>query len=719
MFDSLYEKLAHLPVLSISRSVAEQFSKGDIPIITSPVASGKTMIVPAACAAALYAETGHMEDEIDNTVYVLEPTRFLAANAAESLRRILGPEHEYLVGCVFSTRAGDDNMLHPRNRVIFTTVGYALHAGIVSTKMNFILDEAHETSIDLSITKAILRDRMIVKEEPVLLAIMSATIDPDCELDFWGDRANHFTTEGSSHPVEFLHRPAQPVEEAVIELITDHNRTGILVFVEGVQVIEETKNKILQKLEEMDLGMDIEIYGIHGGSDGPERHIASADPEFGIKILIGTNVLESGVSLPWVNGGVSNGKTNIMKVNGNIHRLVQEDLPTLRIKQQCGRVGRFGPGVFILADTLPMHNRANEIEPDICRLPLTELIMHVASMPHLRLSDLQFNRRETPDPKKLAEAITLLKSHDLIEETEPGVFVLTLDGRATRHLPLSFVGCVAYCEALRKNMVSSMLPLVAMIEIGDIRFDRREMLGGTSWPSSDLVHATIVAAQYIWLRVNRGYNPARLFAEEVNLSTRKMEEYVRLLSDLEEKTQTLSDLRIYLSTEDKSSRKILDRITKSVLFRAYLLNMYHAYGTSVDIPGMRIDTVYHNTAMTSKTTRTDIGFGVYDTTAAYAGTLRSVTTKTGKSFVVLENITVFSKDDFTQLIGDFGEARLKALLPHITSSRVFQDYFYLKEPKRVNESKEFSNFEYNGKPTLVPTHTEGTMASALKAVLNL
>ena len=83
MFETLYDTLNHLPVINIAKSITDTYLEGKVCIVTSPVASGKTLIIPAAIAAQIPEE----ENEV---VWVLEPTRLLANNAAKNLRKLLG-----------------------------------------------------------------------------------------------------------------------------------------------------------------------------------------------------------------------------------------------------------------------------------------------------------------------------------------------------------------------------------------------------------------------------------------------------------------------------------------------------------------------------------------------------------------------------------------------------------------------------------------------------
>lgn len=653
MYDALTQTYDHLPVSTIAKSVAEHFKNQLIPIVTSEVASGKTLLIPAWCAAALW------DDPVDNVIYVLEPTRFLSNNAAETLRKVMGPGAENLVGCINSNRSDDESITHSDNRIIFTTVGYALASGILKTKSNFILDEAHETSIDLSLTKAYLHHRR-AKGDLINIAELSATIDVANELEYWGDDAVHFTTKGSAHPIEYLHRPAFSLEEAVSTLIEEYDRKGILVFVSGVEEIEEAITAIGARLTAKNL--DFEIVGVHGNSPGDQRRLATRDRKKAIKILVGTNVLESGVNLPWVDGGVSSGETKVMHVAGNLRKLAREELPRWRIQQQMGRVARFCPGVFILADRKPLEERPEMASPDIVRLPLTELVMHCTSFPDIHIHDLVFTPREQPKFGAIDKAISDLTTYGLIKKHDDGRITLTDDGKMVAPLPLSFRAAAAFCEAARLGKVAEMLPLIAMLDIGDIRQLFRLPLQGANWTTSDPVFQVKVLVQQLYAEGNSlGYHERRDIAEFNNISLKKVQEYDLLLRDLEKKAQIRSHFSPYLHSNDLGINRAFDRLTKQVIFRSMMLECYPYAGLmfGVRIPVTQQEGIPYTTAKLSNTTHCETGFG--DRPVMCAGTVRIVTPKRGFPFAVLENITSFSKDDLPWLVEQFGKPALQRI----------------------------------------------------------
>ena len=649
MFSTLFSKLSHLPVSEIIDDIVEAYFEGGTPIVTSEVASGKTMLIPAAIAQLA-----------DDVVYVLEPTRLLSNNAAESLRELLGEDGHRLIGCRNSNRSDDRSTVHKDNKIVFTTVGYALSAGIVQTAKYIIFDEAHETSIDLSLAKSIVHKRK-TEGDRVLTAILSATIDGDNEANFWSTAGwslerqfAKFTTKGSAFSVRQIHTPGWSYGECVINLLEEHNRRGILVFVEGKEEINEAINNIRDTMarNHKTEGLDFEICGISGNSTGEDRRKATAAPARGIKILVGTNVLESGISLPWVDGGVSNGMTKILYVNGFVHGLTTEPLPQWRMEQQMGRIGRFRDGVFLLMGAASMNDRPKMAKPDIVRLPLEELVMHCAKIGNIDVRKLQFSENEQPKRVAIDNAIDSLVNYSLVSEDEDGYLQLTEDGRMVEGLPVSYKAAAAYCEAVRIGELSTLIPLIAMIDIGDLRYDTRLPLGFARWPESDLVTNVCVIAEFRDEQEKKTES-FRDLCHLYNMHATRLSEYQKLVNIISEFAGVRPLLWPYQSTDEKD-QDLLNRIVKQTIFRA-MINQRHRYNNfrrEVAALPLKYGAWQYNHYQLSKMSVCGSRFGSGGLFAT--GNIRTITPKNNAPFNVMEQVTLFTDKDMPFLIERFG-----------------------------------------------------------------
>lgn len=641
VFEKIHETLSHLAVNTIAPDIARDFCDYRIPVVTSDVASGKTMLIPALCAQMLAQKNPNAFASKNDAIYVLMPKRNLANNAAENLQAILGDETgTRLIGCLNSTRSDDITRIHPENRIIFTTVGYALHANIIKDAKNFILDEAHEKTIELSLAKAILHHRR-TQNEPVRIATMSATIDAEDELAFWGEQAKIYQTKGNAFPVNVIHYPPFSVVHSCMHLIEFHDSRGILVFVSGVEEIENAMRDLLDYLPKEILDQT-SIRQIHGRSSGQERQEASAMPTKRYKILIGTNVLESGISLPWVDGGISSGTGKIMNIEGNIQKLEEIDLPQSRIRQQIGRTHRFKPGNFILHGEKKLEDRPEHQTPDILRMSLTQLVMQCAHF-DLPLKNLKFAASETPRHEDIQNAIEQLKILGFITTDDKQNIHLTEDGRKISDLPLSFRSAAAYCEAEHLNILSQTLPLIALLEVDDIRKDRRHPLPKHYSTTSDLLNTMA----HIYLAFSEAYatntrNPAKICLS-MNIAPHKLREYNAVLEALEKNLDMPADFSIFRDIANDFMIPEKEIKIMQVIFRAFSNDIYR---TNLFGGPILRKTIEDHTFVNANIERNSCLRTSHTTNAALSGMLRYVSPRrTGdRPMLFLENITAFTPE---------------------------------------------------------------------------
>mgnify|MGYP001207559857 CR=1 FL=1 len=626
MFNTIFTKLNALPVNDIMIDVAADYVSDIVPIITSQVASGKTMLLPAACAMAMQSVSD------DDVIYVLQPTKFLASNASDNLIKILDSDPDRRIGYLNGIRTGTDNRFGDNTRLVFTTVGYALASGIVATKKNFIIDEAHELSLDLSITKAVLHNRMKT-ESDIRLMIMSATLNLEEEEVYWGTvrKTEHYTTEGSAFPLTMYHRPSFGLDDAVLELITSGHR-GILVFVSGTVEIDKAITDIKYRLAANNIA-DYSISGIHGRSDRSAVKEASADPTRTIKILVGTNVLESGISLPWVDSGVSSGNGKVMHIRNHMHTLVEEPLVAWRVIQQAGRTCRFQPGTFYLCHMKSIEQRPKMQVPDIKRLPLTDLVMYCAKN-HLIIKNLEFPFSERPDQKDLIRAVYTLETLGLITELSSGELMFTDDGELVKDAPLSPIGMAMYAEALKRNIVPLALPLITFFEIGDVVHNLREGYKRTYCRKSDPINGLCCVAETLMqFRNCRNRREELAICEERNISYRKLMEFRLLLTNLQKALDTKIDAAAYYvtpNTSDAFNSDIVPQLTP-LIARGFATQIHE-----INYRGIRLP---EGLATQSDTSVVDLYDG--NSTHQCVCTLRRIVPRRGgAAFTLFENVTI-------------------------------------------------------------------------------
>ncbi len=688
-FENLFEVLAELPVAVIADDVTLSVLSGVVTILSSDTGSGKTLF-----------ESAHLADHSDEQVVVFVPRRFLAVNAAETVAELSGCEIGQEVGYAVGSQAGDRSCWSPETKLVFVTNGYALASGLINTATTFILDEVHETSMDLSIVRALLYRRM-ANGEKIKVLEMSATMNIARQAAYWRPVAKTatFEADGKTFDCEVRHRPAGRIEEEVMGLI-EEGRRGILVFRPGVGEVKEMAEEIAKLAEKS--GQTVEVAMIYGDMGYAERKSAVAAPKLGVvKVLVGTNVVESGANITWLDAGVScgTGKENSVRPGTGATYLELVDLLRWRLSQQEGRVKRFCSGVFVLCSPKSFETREQATRPEIERLALTELVMHCATL-GLRAHDLTFDY--TPNPDKVVEAEVKLQRLGLIDAD----CMLTEAGKEISGLPIGPETGAMLWHAHQLGCLAAALPLAAVIEVGGLRKESRYSHNLNS--SSDHLDA-LLAFRKAYLshgkerrEVNEGYN----------ISFKRFEAASELLHDLERRLDLDADFD-FNSIEAELRRVILagslDKLYRVGGYRGGVNSIKDRFA-SYSIGNGSVVSQYGNTLV--------------------IGDLRVITPKDKfkSPFTVLEKVTAVSLEDLKKVAKFRPEILVEQREPNVGwGGRSSGDYInlllfgeHLVDQMLVHETihmeREVEPDPFSGPPSVAEMST-GSLGDLLDAVL--
>lgn len=670
-FDKLLTALADRPVAGIADEVTLSVMSGTVTILSCDTGSGKTLY-----------QSAHLADHIEGQVFVLVPKRLLAMNAAQTVAELSGCAVGTAVGYAVGGQAGDRSYWSNDTKLVFITNGYALASGLINTATTFVLDEVHESSMDLSIIRALLYRRM-KNGESIKVLEMSATINASRQAAYWSAVANSsfFEADGKTFDCELRHRPAGRIEEEVMGLI-DEGRRGILVFRPGVSEVEETAAAIVKLAEAANIS--IEVAQIYGEMNYADRSKALAPPKPGsVKVLVGTNVVESGVNIPWFDAGVScgTGKEKSVRLETGATFLELVQLPQWRLSQQEGRVKRFCAGIFVLCSPKSFTEREKETRPEIERLALTELVMHCAGL-GLRTHELTFDY--APNPEKVLEAEVKLQRLGLIDTD----CQLTEAGRHVFDLPVGPETGAMLWHAHQIGCLSSALPLAAVIEIGGLRKDNRFGHGLNS--TSDHLDALLAFRKAISCHGRE----RRELLEAYNISFKRFEAASELLWDLERR----------LSLDADFDFNHLEAELRRVILAGSLERLFSG--------AMRGQVA----SIKSRYLQYSIGQGSVVNgrilPALIAGDLRIITPRdTFKSpFTVLEKVTVFEDNDLSAVVSVRPEILVEkriaqedwlgrpcgSLAQRLLFGEFFVGQILIQDPVRIESTPE---------PEVVPLHS--------------
>lgn len=274
----------------------------------------------------------------------------------------------------------------------------------ISTYRFIMIDEVHERSIDIDTTLAMLKnvfERNKNNPDFPFIVLMSATLDPEVFLDYYGIPEDNFIfVSGASNEIvehwdieEPVRNLAGAIKDTVHKICTDVGKddlpeeADVLVFLPGAQEITLAYGE-LGKLNE-DLGGDFSLLKIEGRAvreenedykkafypAGSYTERLRSGKEFKPKrrVILSTSVAETGLTLDNLKYALDAGFNKEIEFNPHygINILATKPAPKSRITQRRGRVGRKFAGHFFplypksLYDQFPRQQKPEIVIQDI------------------------------------------------------------------------------------------------------------------------------------------------------------------------------------------------------------------------------------------------------------------------------------------------------------------------------------------------------------------
>jgi ATP-dependent RNA helicase DHX29 len=209
---------------------------------------------------------------------------------------------------------------------------------------------------------------------------------------------------------------------------------AILVFLPGMAEIRRmhqiiTSNPLFDR--------DWRVHALHSTLANEDQRQAFEVPTSGIrKIVLATNIAETGITIPDITAVIDTGKHKEMRFDERrqISRLVQSFVSRANAEQRRGRAGRVREGICFHLFTRHRYSElmAAQQTPEILRLSLQELVMRVKIC---KLGGIEETLASAPDPpsaKNVRRAIDALIEVGALSKSEK----LTPLGRQLAKFPL-------------------------------------------------------------------------------------------------------------------------------------------------------------------------------------------------------------------------------------------------------------------------------------------
>ncbi|MBI3549674.1 MAG: ATP-dependent helicase HrpB [Elusimicrobia bacterium] len=361
-----------LPISPFRDRILGELTRAGCLLLSAPTGSGKSTQVPQFLLDA------------PGKTLVLEPRRLsarsLAARVAAETRTELGGKIGYQVR--FDSRCG------AATSVLFQTYGLFLQRMLSDPRLPgvgaVLLDEFHERSLDCDLALAWLK-RLRLERRELKLVVMSATLEEGALSRYLPDAAR-LDVPGRLFPVDIRHRPAGPRDDpaqGALAALRDLEREGldgsVLVFMPGMREIRRG----LEVLGPFCRERGLELLGLHGSME-PREQDRVLSPSEKKRVIVATNVAETGLTIPQVTMVVDSGLHRVAGYDAarGINTLYLARISLANADQRAGRAGRTAPGrcvrLWSKADETGM---PESLTPEIARLELGGLRLAASSLP--------------------------------------------------------------------------------------------------------------------------------------------------------------------------------------------------------------------------------------------------------------------------------------------------------------------------------------------------
>lgn len=263
----------------------------------------------------------------------------------------------------------------------------------------------------------------------------------------------------------------------------DERQGAVLVFMSGVGEIRQACEAIKSALSD-----NIEVMPLHSNLTNEEQQRVFRPTRRGTrKIVVATNVAEASITIDGVTVVVDTGRVKETSYDpeSGLTRLVEKYTSRASAMQRRGRAGRTRPGECwkLFSRTLESRKMLQDGQPEMVRVPLESVILHVLSM---NKNDVTSYLRGALDPPSLASissAIANLFEAGAIRRVKSSQHLAaTALGRHLSNLPLDLrlgklliLGCLFNC-------LSPLLTVAAIMSckpLFSISFERRDELTAT------------------------------------------------------------------------------------------------------------------------------------------------------------------------------------------------------------------------------------------------
>ena len=484
----------NLPMFHSKAMALDAIRRNQITIVVGDTGSGKSTQVPQFILEHELSQGRHCK------IYCTQPRRISAISLAQRVSEELGERKgdlgtaRSLIG--YAIRL--ESQTAPQTKLVYATVGIVLrmleNANGLNEVTHLVLDEVHERSIDTDFLLIVLRS-LLAQRPDMKVVLMSATVDAQ-KFSQYLDGAPIITVPGRTFPVQakFLEDAIELTgytnEDASIRNIEEEDdvdsdqhdkgsttktlegytkRTkstlanydeyridhalivkllekvayhpdfhqfskAILVFLPGIAEIRQLHDMVVGHPS---FSQGWRIHALHSTFSSEDQQAAFEIPSNDVrKIVLATNIAETGITIPDVTCVIDTGKHREMRFDERrqMSRLIQSFIARANAKQRRGRAGRVQEGICFHLFTKYRFDELmfEQQTPEMLRLSLQDLVMRVKICKLGAIEDALSQALDPPSSRNIRRAIDALIEVGALTENEQ----LTSLGSQLAKLPL-------------------------------------------------------------------------------------------------------------------------------------------------------------------------------------------------------------------------------------------------------------------------------------------
>ncbi|KAL3953038.1 hypothetical protein ACCO45_012981, partial [Purpureocillium lilacinum] len=479
-FQQMLQSRMQLPMWQFRPQVLEAVDKNQVVIVCGETGCGKSTQVPAFL----------LEHELSQgrpcKIYCTEPRRISAISLARRVSDELGENkndlgtNRSLVGYSIRLEANTSR----ETRLVYATTGIVMRMLEGSNDLrevtHLVLDEVHERTIDSDFLLIVLK-RLLVKRKDLKVVLMSATVDAERFSKYLGG-APVLNVPGRTFPVDVRYledaieitkyKPTNSPADKMIDLdddVTEEETNGPKSDLsQSLAAYSPKTRNALSQLDEYHIEFDLIVQLMaHIASDAsleayskailvflPDQESAFLVPPPGMrKIVLATNIAETGITIPDVTCVIDTGKHREMRFDERrqLSRLIDTFISRANAKQRRGRAGRVQNGLCFHMFTKYRHDNlmSDQQTPEMLRLSLQDLAIRVKICKIGGIEETLGDALDPPSAKNIRRAIDALVDVRALTAGED----LTPLGHQLARLPLDvFLGKLILLGTVFKSL---------------------------------------------------------------------------------------------------------------------------------------------------------------------------------------------------------------------------------------------------------------------------